>query len=162
MKDKLKKVLNEYGEEGQANQFAQECAELIVALTKYDKENIKEEIADVKVMIEQFKMFEAIRESQYAYECIREFYNNTLDLNKECVIETLECALAKVIFAIKKESPLKAVLNTAILEINLKKYIEFKNIDNKEIEKIIDYKIKRQLKRIEDRKRNRFLNKKIN
>lgn len=104
-------------------------------------------------------MFEKIQ-TDYAYECFKEFYKNILDLHKECIVDTLECALAELIYSLKKERPLQAVLAAVITEVNIDKYIEFNNLDIKEIDKIIDFKIKRQLKRIEDRKRNIFLNKK--
>ncbi|MBY0755046.1 hypothetical protein K5V21_06205 [Clostridium sardiniense] len=60
MEEKLKEILNHYGEEAQANQLVQELGELIVAITKGDVENAMEEVADVEIMLEQFKSFEAI------------------------------------------------------------------------------------------------------
>lgn len=60
MEEKLKEILNHYGEEAQANQLVQELGELIVAITKGDVKNAIEEVADVEIMLEQFKSFEAI------------------------------------------------------------------------------------------------------
>ena len=50
----LEYIFNHYGANNQATQLIQECAELIVALTKNNGDNIIEEMADVSVLIEQF------------------------------------------------------------------------------------------------------------
>lgn len=47
-------ILKHYGIKTQKQQFIQELAELIVALTKKDLDNLIEEMADVQVMIDQF------------------------------------------------------------------------------------------------------------
>lgn len=47
-------ILKHYGLKTQKQQFIQELAELIVALTKNDIDNLIEEMADVQVMIDQF------------------------------------------------------------------------------------------------------------
>lgn len=47
-------IINHYGREKQKQQLVQELAELIVAITKNDIENIVEEMADVQVMLDQF------------------------------------------------------------------------------------------------------------
>lgn len=47
-------ILKHYGVKAQKQQFIQELAELIVALTKKDIDNLIEEMADVQVMIDQF------------------------------------------------------------------------------------------------------------
>lgn len=49
-------IFSHYGEEHQKKQLIQELAELIVAITKNDLENIIEEMADVEVMLDQFKI----------------------------------------------------------------------------------------------------------
>lgn len=49
-------IFSHYGEEYQKKQLIQELAELIVAITKNDLENIIEEMADVEVMLDQFKI----------------------------------------------------------------------------------------------------------
>lgn len=49
-------IFDHYGEENQKKQLVQELAELIVAITKNDLENIIEEMADVEVMLDQFKI----------------------------------------------------------------------------------------------------------
>lgn len=46
--------MKHYGLKVQKQQFIQELAELIVALTKNDIDNLIEEMADVQVMIDQF------------------------------------------------------------------------------------------------------------
>lgn len=49
-----KYIYSTYGMQHQKQQLIQELAELIVALTKNDLENIIEEMADVQVMMDQF------------------------------------------------------------------------------------------------------------
>lgn len=49
-------IFSHYGEEQQKKQLIQELGELIVAITKNDLENIIEEMADVEVMLDQFKI----------------------------------------------------------------------------------------------------------
>ena len=49
-------IFDHYGEEHQKKQLVQELAELIVAITKNDLENIIEEMADVEVVLDQFKI----------------------------------------------------------------------------------------------------------
>ena len=48
-------IFSHYGEEHQKKQLIQELGELIVAITKDDLENVIEEMADVEVMLDQFK-----------------------------------------------------------------------------------------------------------
>lgn len=60
MEEKLNEILNYYGEEIEANQLVQELAELIVGITKWDVDNIHEEIADVEITLEYLKNFKAI------------------------------------------------------------------------------------------------------
>ena len=73
MEEKLNEILNYYGEEAQANQLVQELGELIVAITKCDVENAIEEVADVEIMIEQFKNFEGISKYRDKIEEIKEY-----------------------------------------------------------------------------------------
>ena len=49
-------IFSHYGEEHQKKQLIQELGELIVAITKDDLENVIEEMADVEVMLDQFKI----------------------------------------------------------------------------------------------------------
>ena len=63
----LKYIANKYGKESQLRQLQEECAELIVACSKIlrmsDKSinNLIEEIADVRVMIEQIEYLYGIK-----------------------------------------------------------------------------------------------------
>ena len=50
---KTKAIADHYGKEHQTIKAIEELAELIQALAKGDTDNIKEEIADVRVMLEQ-------------------------------------------------------------------------------------------------------------
>lgn len=52
---KTKAIADYYGKEHQTIKTIEELAELIQALAKGDIENIKEEIADVRVMLEQIE-----------------------------------------------------------------------------------------------------------
>lgn len=54
-KEMGRKVWEYYGEEAQKKKFIEELAELITALAKEDVRAIREEMADVEVMIMQFK-----------------------------------------------------------------------------------------------------------
>lgn len=49
-------IFSHYGDEHQRKQLIQELGELIVAITKNDLENIIEEMADVEVVLDQFKI----------------------------------------------------------------------------------------------------------
>ena len=49
-------IFSHYGEEHQKKQLIQELGELILAITKDDLENVIEEMADVEVMLDQFKI----------------------------------------------------------------------------------------------------------
>lgn len=66
MKEDLIKIIEHYGVNNQLRQFNEECFELMEAITIYETEeyecvpsniHIKEEIADVMVMLEQFKLY---------------------------------------------------------------------------------------------------------
>ena len=67
MEKQLKYIANKYGKESQLRQLQEECAELIVAsskiLRKSDKaiNNLIEEIADVRVMVEQIEYLYGIK-----------------------------------------------------------------------------------------------------
>ena len=54
------KALEKWGKDGQALKLAEECNELSRAVIRYiltgDEDNFKEEIADVKIMIEQMML----------------------------------------------------------------------------------------------------------
>lgn len=67
MEDKLLKIINNYGVLNQVRQFNEECYELTEAIFDYEYtgiannekliEHIAEEIADVMVMLSQFKEY---------------------------------------------------------------------------------------------------------
>lgn len=50
-----RKVWEHYGEEAQTKKLVEELAELITAIAREDTRAIREEMADVKVMIMQFE-----------------------------------------------------------------------------------------------------------
>lgn len=58
--NRIRFILNIYGEEAQAKKVIEELAELQRAIVREDVENIHEEIADVLIMLEQLMAFEAI------------------------------------------------------------------------------------------------------
>lgn len=49
-----KLIFDYYGEENQLNKLIEECSELIRAISRKDKVNILEEVADVQLLIERF------------------------------------------------------------------------------------------------------------
>ena len=51
----LREIAKHYGLESQKIKTCEECAELIQALLKDDKDHIAEEMADVEIMLEQLK-----------------------------------------------------------------------------------------------------------
>ena len=66
MENKLLKIINNYGVLNQVRQFNEECYELTEAIFDYEytetpneklKEHIVEELADVMVMLSQFKEY---------------------------------------------------------------------------------------------------------
>ena len=67
-KDVIRKNIQHYGIENQSTVCMEECAELIQAISKYkrgnqNKENLKEEIADVLICIEMLKQMYGIPSS---------------------------------------------------------------------------------------------------
>lgn len=48
-------IFMHYGEEAQKRKLQEECAELIRAIARDDEKNMLEEMADVELLIEQFK-----------------------------------------------------------------------------------------------------------
>ena len=61
---KTKAIADHYGKEHQTIKAIEELAELIQALAKGDIENIKEEIADVRVMLEQIEYLYGISDDE--------------------------------------------------------------------------------------------------
>lgn len=60
-----KTIFDYYGIDKQKKQLIQELAELIQAITKNDKENFIEELADVQVLIHQFVIADAELEEKF-------------------------------------------------------------------------------------------------
>ena len=54
-KEMGRKVWEHYGEEAQTKKLVEELAELITAIAREDTRAVREELADVKVMIMQFE-----------------------------------------------------------------------------------------------------------
>lgn len=63
MSGRIRKILNYFGKTSQKQKTVEELAELIVAIQKNDLENIKEEISDVEIMLEQLKEIYGILEN---------------------------------------------------------------------------------------------------
>ena len=61
---KTKAIEDHYGKEHQTIKTMEELAELIQALAKGDIENIKEEIADVRVMLEQIEYLYGVSDDE--------------------------------------------------------------------------------------------------
>lgn len=152
MKEKLKEILNYYGEESQANQLIQELSELIVAITKNDKENIKEEVADILVMLNQFLEFEGVNTSSYIKLRFSEF---KIRVENELLEDKLKLTILKVQEYVLKQDNINAVLNIAKLEVLISRYLVYREMNIKEIYDIAENKVDRQLRRIEREKVNK-------
>lgn len=152
MKEKLKEILNYYGEESQANQLIQELSELIVAITKNDEENIKEEVADVLVMLNQFLEFEGVNTSSYIKLRFSEF---KIKVENELLEDKLKLTILKVQEHVLKQDNINAVLNIAKLEVLISRYLVYREMNIKEICDVAENKVDRQLRRIEREKVNK-------
>lgn len=51
----IDKIYNHYGQDNQLNKLVEEIGELLIAISKKDEVNMWEEMADVEVLIDQFK-----------------------------------------------------------------------------------------------------------
>lgn len=57
MENKLLTIINTYGKSHQVSKLLEEVGELIETIMNEDKENMVQEIADVMVLLEQFKNY---------------------------------------------------------------------------------------------------------
>lgn len=151
MRDKLKKILEYYGEEAQAKKYREELSELTIGIIKEDTENIKEEIADVKVMTKQCLMFEDIDLERY--EEWKKHFERIKPGND--IEETISLALVVIQERILQDDTETIGFDIAVLEYYLDRYMEINNISKEEIEKEMEYKVDRQLRRIEREKVNK-------
>ncbi|WP_338630841.1 hypothetical protein [Clostridium baratii] len=153
MQDKLRKILKYYGEEAQAKKSREELSELTIGLIKEDTENIKEEIADVKVMTKQLLMFEDMN-----LEVYKEWKNYFERMKPENDKERIERTLSVILVVIQERILLEEIWeigeDIAALEYYLDRYMDINNISKEEIEKEMERKINRQLERIEREKVN--------
>lgn len=65
----IDKIYNHYGYDNQLNKLIEEIGELLIAISKKDDFNIREEMADVSVILDQFKRhsaYGAFQQIQYA------------------------------------------------------------------------------------------------
>ena len=60
MKNELLTIFNTYGKSHQVSKLLEEVGELIETIMNEDKENMVQEIADVMVLLEQFKNYYGI------------------------------------------------------------------------------------------------------
>lgn len=152
MQDKLRKILEYYGEDAQAKKSREELSELTIGIIKKDLENIKEEIADVKVMTKQVLMFDGTDKQRYKrvkrgiFEYYKDFeagaVENELQLQ---ILEVQKCLIRSVLVE----------FSVIALECLLDRYMDINNISKEEIEKEMERKINRQLERIEREKVNK-------
>lgn len=152
--ERVRFIKEYYGEEAQANQILQELAELIIAITKEDLENTIEEIADVEIMISQFKIFEGVDLNIY-----KEFKKSITSekIPSEIIEEELKKVIVRLMDNVITQNRFSAISNIAALENLIEKYIKLKFIDRQKIKKIKIKKIERQLKRIQDKERNKYI-----
>ncbi len=71
------KIFMHFGEDMQRRKLQEECAELIRAIARKDEENMLEEMADVQLLIDQFKTSP-------------EYLNNIVDIMQKKVERTLD------------------------------------------------------------------------
>lgn len=78
MEEKLLKIYNHFGEEGQIEKLREEVEELIEAIKEGDKEHIKEEMADVLVIVNQIVYKKEMNEEELV-EIFEQKVNRTLE-----------------------------------------------------------------------------------
>lgn len=64
MKNKLLNIYLHFGLRKQLKKLSEECYELIEAMLDEDREHIKEEVADVQVLLNQFKEYHEIYDDE--------------------------------------------------------------------------------------------------
>lgn len=65
----IDKIYNHYGYDRQLNKLVEEIGELLIAISKKDEFNIREEMADVSLLLDQFRRqsaYGAFQQIQYA------------------------------------------------------------------------------------------------
>ena len=154
MQEKLRKILNHYREEAQTKKYIEELSELMIAIIKGDIKNIKEEIADVKVMTKQVLMFENIDIEEYK-KWKKHFKENERGMDSERTERFLEMQILIIQRCILIKDKYKTSSEIAALECLLDRYMDINNISKEEIEKEMERKINRQLERIEREKVNK-------
>ena len=82
MNDKLFKIFSHFGLRKQLKKLSEECYELIEAMLDNDKEHIIEEIADVQVLLNQFKELYKIYDDEIV-EIMEHKIDRTLDRIEE-------------------------------------------------------------------------------
>ena len=70
-KERLKKIIEHYGEEAQVKKAAEEFAELIRALMRGDRDNIAEEMADCRIMLDQLEIIYKADVRVNYWECLK-------------------------------------------------------------------------------------------
>lgn len=80
--EKLFKIFSHFGYRKQLKKFSEECYELTEAMLDNDKEHIKEEIADVQVLLNQFKELYKIQDSEIV-NIMEQKIDRTLDRIEE-------------------------------------------------------------------------------
>lgn len=76
-------IAQHYGEEHQANKLIEELSECIRAIVRADRKNIAEEIADVEIMLFQYKMLLGLDDE------VEEFIEKKLERQHQRVVEEL-------------------------------------------------------------------------
>ncbi|WP_338631332.1 hypothetical protein [Clostridium baratii] len=154
MQDKLRKILNHYGEEAQSKKYIEKLSELMIAIIKGDIKNIIEEIADVKVMTKQFLMFNNIDLQEYE-DCGIWIDFMSSDTPDEEVEQKLELEIADILRGLVLNKRNYLIEFICGFEYYLDRYMDINNISKEEIEKEMERKINRQLERIEREKVNK-------
>lgn len=77
MENKLLTIFNTYGKSNQVKKLLEEVGELIETIINEDKENMVKELADVMVVLEQFKLYYKI-DSSKIYKIMEQKVNRQL------------------------------------------------------------------------------------
>ena len=89
---KTKAIADHYGKEHQTIKAMEELAELIQALAKGDIENIKEEIADVRVMLEQIEYLYGISDDAITLRMCAKLWRQLERMEGESQLPTTKVA----------------------------------------------------------------------
>ncbi len=163
--EKYLRIICVYGPDAQKIQAIQEFSELTQAITKYlnnqgSRENLLEEIADSKIMLEQMQLLFDITDDdlkKVMYNKLERRIEKYLRTMSACdptplIIQTIQELSEFILVLIKdinnRSSRLELIEEMTDSEIMLDQMQRIFNITDEDLEKVMDKKIERQLTRI--------------